>query len=309
MPHLVVVTGATGLVGRRLVAALAREGAAVRALTRRPESARLAGAELCGWNGTAVEPAHLRGADAIVHLAGEPVFGGLPDAARRRRLRESRIDSARAIARALGDLPSGERPGVFVCASAVGYYGDRGEEPLDEASPPGSGFLADLCVDWEAAAAEAEAHGVRRVSLRIGVVLAREGGALAPLARIFRLGLGGRVGSGRQWFPWVHVDDVVGLCLAALARDDFRGPLNAVAPEPVRNAEFTRALAHALGRPALLPVPAFVLRAALRDLAVELLGSRRVAPRSALERGYAFAHPVLEAALAAELVRDDASPG
>jgi uncharacterized protein (TIGR01777 family) len=260
----------------------------------------LAGAELCGWDGAAVEPSLLRGADAVVHLAGEPVFGGLPDAGRRRRMRESRIGSARAIARALGALPAGERPRVLVCASAVGYYGDRGEESLDEASPPGRGFLADLCVEWEAAAAEAEAHGVRRASLRIGVVLAREGGALASLARIFRLGLGGRVGNGRQWFPWVHVDDVVGLIRAALERDDWRGAINAVAPGPVRNAEFTRALARTVHRPAWLPVPAFAVRAALRDLSVELLGSRRIAPRFAAEHGYRFAHPDLTGALAAE---------
>ena len=300
-PRVVVVTGATGLVGRRLVATLRADGTSVRALTRSPQRARLPGVELRAWDGRSADPTLLRGADAIVHLAGESIFGGLPDAARRRRMRESRIDSARELARACGALPAPERPRVFVCASAVGYYGDRGEETLDESSPPGQGFLADLCVEWEAAAAEVEAHGVRRASLRFAVVLAREGGALGMLARVFRLGLGGKVGDGRQWFPWIHVDDAVGLVHAALEREDWRGAINAVAPEQVRNAEFTRALARAVHRPALLPVPAFAVRAALRDLAGELLGSKRVVPRVAQERGFAFAYPSVETALAAEI--------
>jgi uncharacterized protein (TIGR01777 family) len=300
-PQVVVVTGATGLVGRRLVAGLYADGSEVRALTRTPERSKLSGVELRAWDGITADPSLLRGADAIVHLAGESIFGGLPDAGRRRRMRESRIDSARELAHACGGLPEASRPRVFVCASAVGYYGDRGEETLDESSPPGDGFLADLCAEWEAAAAEVEAHGVRRVSLRFAVVLAREGGALAQLARVFRLGLGGRVGSGRQWFPWVHADDAVGLIRSALERDDWRGAINAVAPGCVRNAEFTRALARAVHRPALLPVPAFAVRAALRDLADELLGSKRVVPRFAQERGYAFAYPELDAALAAEI--------
>ena len=301
-PRQVLVTGATGLVGRRLVEALLRDGVAVTAPTRSPQrQAPQAGVTFVRWDGRHVEPGALRGVDAVVHLAGEPIFGGLPTADRKRRMWESRVDSTRAIARAIGALSPSERPRVLVCASAVGYYGDRGEEMLDESSPPGEGFLADLCVEWEAAAAEVEALGVRRVSLRLGVVLAREGGALAPLVRVFRLGLGGRVGSGRQWFPWVHVDDAVGLAREAIASDDYRGAVDAVAPECVRNAEFTQALARAVRRPALLSVPAFVLRAALGDLANELLGSRRVAPRAAKERGYEFAHPTLADALASAL--------
>jgi uncharacterized protein (TIGR01777 family) len=301
-PRQVLVTGATGLVGRRLVDALLRDGASVTAPTRSPQrQAQRSGVTVTRWDGCHVEPGALRGVAAVVHLAGEPIFGGLPTAARRRLTWESRVDSTRAIVRAIGALSPSERPRVFVCASAVGYYGDRGEEPLDESSPPGEGFLADLCVEWEAAAAEVETLAVRRVSLRFGVVLAREGGALAGLSRVFRLGLGGRVGSGRQWFPWVHLDDAVGLAREAIASDDYRGAVDAVAPECVRNAEFTRALARAVQRPALLPVPAFVLRAALGDLASELLGSRRVAPRAAQECGYAFAHPTLADALASAL--------
>ena len=296
------MTGATGLVGRRLVDALLRDGAAVTAPTRSPQrQAPKPGVTYTRWDGRHVEPGALRGVDAVVHLAGEPIFGGLPTADRRRRMWESRVDSTRAIARAIGALSPSERPRTFVCASAVGYYGDRGEELLDESSPPGEGFLADLCVEWEAAAAEVEALAVRRVSLRFGVVLAREGGALASLSRVFRMGLGGRVGSGRQWFPWVHVDDAVGLAREVSLRDDCCGAVDAVAPECVRNAEFTQALARAVRRRALLPVPAFVLRAALGDLASELLGSRRVAPRAAQASGYEFAHPTLADALASAL--------
>jgi hypothetical protein len=301
-PRRVVLTGATGLVGRRLVGVLLRENWAVRALTRNPDTAHLpAAVELQRWDGSRIERDVLRDAQAVVHLAGEPVFGGLPTAERRRRMRDSRIQIAQELARGIGALPASERPGVLVCASAVGYYGDRGEQPLDESSPPGSGFLAELCVDWEAAAAEVEAHGVRRTSLRIAVVLAREGGALVPLSRLFRLGLGGRVGNGRQWFPWVHVDDVVGLFKASLERSDLRGAINAVAPEAVRNADFTRALGRALHRWTPFPVPAIALRAALGELSSELLGSRRIAPRIALERGFTFAYPTLPEALAAAL--------
>jgi uncharacterized protein (TIGR01777 family) len=238
----------------------------------------------------------------VVHLAGEPIFGGLPSAARRRRIHTSRVLSTRSLVEALGRVAEAERPRVLVCASAVGWYsGDHGDRELDESEPPGAGFLGALCRDWEEAAAGAERHGVRVVRLRIGVALAREGGALALMLRPFRLGLGGPIGSGRQWMPWVHVDDVVGLILLGLGADAASGPINGVAPEPVRNAQFTRLLAEKLGRPAFLPVPAFVLRAALGEIAGELLDSRRVVPRRARELGYGFAHATLEAALAAEL--------
>src|SRR5690606_32552201 len=160
----------------------------------------------------------------------------------------SRVDSTRALVRALGELAPDERPRCLVCASAVGYYGDRGEEELAEDAPPGSGFLADVCIAWEKAAEPAEALGVRRVSLRIGIVLAREGGALATMARAFRLGLGGRIGSGRQWFPWIHADDLVALIRTALDDERYTGALNAVAPNPVRNAELTRGLGTEIGR-------------------------------------------------------------
>jgi hypothetical protein len=188
-----------------------------------------------------------------------------------------------------------------VCASAVGYYGSRGDELLEESAPPGDGFLAELCVSWEEEASAAARHGVRSASLRIGLVLAREGGALAPLARIFGFGLGGRIGSGEQWWPWIHLDDLVSLCCSALVDPRYRGALNAVAPNPIRNRDFARELARQLGRPALLPVPGFAMRALLGELSGELLGSRRVVPRRALDIGFAFAHEQLDSALAAEL--------
>jgi len=299
-----LVTGATGLVGRRLVRSLLRGGHVVRALTRdlRRGAGALEGqAVLVRWDGLHVPVDAADGAHAVVHLAGEPIFAGLATAARRERIRSSRIDTTRSLVEALAALPEPQRPHVLVCASAVGYYGSRGEEILDESSPAGEGFLARVCSDWESAAAGAERHGVRCAALRIGVVLAREGGALPLMARPFRLGLGGRLGSGQQWLPWIHIDDLVAAILAVARDPDCRGAVNAVAPTPVRNAELTRALAAQLGRPALLPVPAFALRLALGDLAGELLGSRRVLPRRLLERGFAFARPELAGALSEAL--------
>ena len=189
----------------------------------------------------------------------------------RRRIRSSRIDSTRSLVASLDALPHSERPATLVCASAVGIYGSRGDEQLDESSPPGRGFLADVCRDWEAAAFAAEERGLRVVTLRIGIVLSRRGGALPMMALPFRLGLGGRIGDGRQWVPWVHLDDLVSLIRETLNDTEWRGPVNATAPNPVRNALLTRSLARALHRPALLPVPAFALRTALGELSDELL--------------------------------------
>jgi hypothetical protein len=299
----ILLTGASGLIGGRLVPALGREGFAVRALTRKPAAApRLAAPHRwLAWNGSEFERDAVAGAFAVVHLAGEPVFAGRLTPARRARIRESRIASTHSLAAAIAALNESQRPRVLICASAVGYYGSRGDELLDEDAPAGQGFLAEVCRDWEAEALAAARHGPRCVALRIGIVLAREGGALPRIALPFRLGLGGRLGDGRQWFPWIHVDDVVSLIGAALRDEGYSGPLNAVAPEPVRNAELTAALARALHRPALLAVPAFALRAALGELSSELLGSRRCVPRRALARGFGFRYPTLAPALAAEL--------
>jgi hypothetical protein len=298
----VLLTGASGLVGGALAEALAGAGRPLRLVSRAPERlpAR-AGVEAVGWDGLRLEPKALDGAAAVVHLAGEPIFGGLPTAARRERIWSSRIDSTRHLVRAIGALPASQRPDTLVCASAVGFYGDRGDETLAEAALPGDGFLAELCVAWEGEAAAAAEHGVRVVQLRFGVVLSREGGALPALARAFRLGLGGRIGSGRQWFAWIHRDDAVGLARTALEDARLRGPLNAVAPDSVRNAVFTREMARAVRRPALLPLPAPLLRLALGPLSGELLGSRRVVPARAQELGLAFRYADLRAALTAEL--------
>jgi hypothetical protein len=316
--HWALVSGATGLVGGRLVPRLVAEGFGVRALSRDPARlrTRLAAfgdaAQAAGWDGTTPPPAALAGTDSVVHLAGEPVFGGAPSAARRARIRSSRIESTEALVAAIGRQPESERPRTLVCASAVGYYGDRGEERLDETASAGRGFLAQVCEDWERAALAATPLGVRVVVLRIGIVLAREGGALPRMAAPFRLGAGIRLGDGRQWFPWIHVDDLVGLVVAALGDARWSGPVNAVAPGGVRNLELTQAIAARLGRPLLLDraigaralyasLMPRALRLVLGEMADELLGSRRVLPARAESLGFRFAHPRLESALAAEL--------
>jgi uncharacterized protein (TIGR01777 family) len=276
----------------------------VRALTRDPRrggSVLDPQVTLAGWDGTRVPGEAIDGVDAVVHLSGEPIFGGRLSAARRRRIRASRVDSTRSLVQGLAALRPEARPGVLVCASAVGFYGSRGEEILSEDAAPGEGFLADVCRAWEDAARGAEEHGVRSISLRIGIVLAREGGALPLMALPFRVGLGGRLGSGRQWVPWIHADDLVSLVRASLQDGELRGAVNAVAPDPLRNADFTRALARQLRRPARLAVPGFALRAVLGELAQELLGSRRVTPQRAQQRDFRFAHPRIETALEAEL--------
>jgi uncharacterized protein (TIGR01777 family) len=301
-PTTVLVTGATGLVGGRLVPSLLEDGCRVLAATRSPERARFGpGVEAVGWDGVSLPAEVLGRCDALVHLAGEPLFGGPFNAARRRRVRASRVDSTRALAAALAALPADERPAVWVCASAVGFYGSRGDESLSEQAGPGRGFLAELCGDWEAATRPAAEVGVRVVNLRIGIALAREGGALALMRRPFALGLGGRLGDGQQWVPWIQLDDLVALLRFALDEESLSGPLNAVGPAPARNAALTTALSRVLRRPALIPVPGFAIRLALGELADELLGSKRVLPERALAAGFRFAHPELEEALAAEL--------
>lgn len=297
----VVVTGATGFVGRSLVCELLAAGHSVSALTRDVDRAARhlpARCRAVPWNPDGdLDPHALRGAHAVVHLAGEGIADRRWTADRKRALRDSRIQTSAALVRAFGQIEPAARPRVLVSASAIGWYGDRGDSVCDESSAPGSGFLADLCRDWEAAVFAARDLDVRTVAVRIGVVLGREGGALRPLLPLFRLGLGGRIGSGRQWFSWIHLYDLVALLRVAIENPEVSGVVNGVAPEPVMNATFTTELGSALHRPALLPVPAWGLRAAFGEMSQVLLGSQRVLPRRAEQLGFAFRHPTLRSAL------------
>jgi hypothetical protein len=295
----VVLTGGTGLIGRRLAERLRGEARRVRWISRDAARVRLQEGERAhAWNGVDVDAAWLEDAAAVVHLAGEPIFGGLLTAAKRERIWSSRVDSTRSLVSALAALPEARRPRVLLCASAVGYYADSGDDEIRESDPPGPGFLSELCRDWEAEAARAKELGVRVCSLRIGVVLAPRGGALALMLPLFRAGLGGKMGDGMQWFPWIHLDDCAALAHFALDCEAARGPWNCSAPGSARNGEFSAALASAVHRPAFFHVPAFAVRAALRDLSLELLASRRVVPTAASAAGFTFRFPALHDALA-----------
>lgn len=295
----IVLTGGTGLIGTHLVRELGAGGAAheLVVLTRDPGRAP-AGVRAFAWQPLQGPPPAeaLRGADAVIHLAGEPIAAGRWNAARRARIEASRWTGTANLVRGLAAAEP--RPGVLLAGSAVGYYGDRGDEPLTEDAAPGSGYLAAVTERWEREAAGAEKLGVRVVYLRTGVVLAREGGALPRMAAPFRAGAGGRLGGGRQWMPWVHAADAVGLIGLALAADRLRGPLNLVAPGAATNAELTRALGRALRRPAFMVVPRFALRLLFGAMSDTLLASQRVVPAAAEQAGYRFRYPRLEEALA-----------
>jgi uncharacterized protein len=288
----VLVTGASGFIGSALVPALTAGGHAVRRLTRGTPTD---GAEY-RWDpeGGAIEPAALTGVDAVVHLAGETVDGRW-NAAKKDRIVRSRVDGTRTVSEALAALEP--RPRVLVCASAVGLYGNRGDEWLTEESTPGQSFLAEVVRQWEAASRPAEEAGIRVVRLRFGIVLSPAGGALRRMLIPFRLGLGGRLGSGRQWMSWIALDDVVSAIEHALVTEELAGAANAVAPNPVTNAEFTKTLGRVLRRPAILPVPRPVLRAVLGEFAGELLSSVRAVPGRLPETGFEFRRPALEPAL------------
>jgi len=247
-----------------------------------------------------IDSSKLDGVDAVVHLAGENVAAGRWSQARKRRIHDSRVLGTRLIAETLAGLQ--RPPAVLVNASAIGFYGDRGDEILDETSEPGEGFLPETCLAWESATAAAETAGVRVVRLRIGVVLSAEGGALAKMAPIFRAGLGGKTGSGLQWMSWISLDDLVGAILFSLSCVDLSGPINAVSPRPETNAEFTRVLARVLRRPAIAAVPGIVVSTIFGEMGRELLlSSTRVLPRRLEQAGFEFGHTTLEAALRATL--------
>jgi uncharacterized protein len=290
----VLVSGASGLVGNALREKLVGRGERVEALVRAPA------ADGVHWDPSSgrFDAVAAEGADAVVHLAGESVASGRWNAARKAAIYQSRVAGTRLLATGLASCA--RRPNVLVAASAIGFYGSRGDEEVTEASASGAGFLAEVCRDWESAAEPAANAGIRVVHVRIGLVLSRSGGALGQMLPAFRLGLGGKLGDGRQWMSWITLHDLVRVIELALGDSSVRGPLNAVAPAPVRNAEFTERLASALARPALLPVPAFALRLALGEMADEmLLASTRVVPKALNDRGFRFDHSTLDEALRA----------
>jgi uncharacterized protein (TIGR01777 family) len=287
----VVVTGASGLIGSRLAERLRERGDEIVALSRRGDSR---------WDPMAgPAPAEaLSGAHAVVHLAGENIAQRWSPAARERISASRVVGTANLLA---GIAAADPRPGVLVCANAVGYYGDRGEQLLSESAAPGGDWLAGVCVAWQRAALEATSPALRVCVLRTGVVLDRHGGALAKMLPAFRAGVGGPVAGGRQYISWIHVEDLVSLYLAALDDDRYTGAVNAVSPHAVRNADFSKALGRALHRPALAPVPGFALRALYGEMASIVTDSQNVSPERARDLGFNFAHPDLDEALVAAL--------
>lgn len=291
----ILVSGSTGLIGSALVPFLTAGGHSVTRLIR---SQPRPGQATVHWDPAAgsIDSNALEGLDAVVHLAGENIAARRWTPAQKVRIRDSRVQGTRLLAQSLARLQ--QPPKVMVCASAIGFYGDRGEEILTEGSAPGSGFLTDTCLAWEAAAQPANEKDIRVVNLRLGVVLSPGGGALAKMLLPFRLGVGGKIGSGRQYMSWIEIDDVVGVIHYALTTDELRGPVNAVAPNPVTNLEFTKTLGRVLSRPTIFPMPVFAARLAFGEMADELLlASTRVKPARLQNSGYYFRHPQLEGAL------------
>jgi uncharacterized protein (TIGR01777 family) len=297
----VTVTGATGLIGTKLVRTLRTRGDGVTVLSRSPERAQAAlGVDAVAWDpssGPAPVEA-LRGRDAVVHLAGEPVAQRWSDGVKRA-IRESREVGTRNLGVGMrAARAEGAGPGALISASAVGYYGRHGDERVPESTPPGDDFLAGVCVAWEREADAAAAElGARVVKIRTGVVLDATGGALKAMLPPFRLGVGGPVAGGRQYMPWIHAEDLVGLYLRALEDSSWSGAYNGAAPEPVTNREFSKALGRALGRPALAPVPRLAIRLLYGDMAEIVTEGQRAVPERALEGGFAFRYPELDPAL------------
>jgi len=292
-----LVTGGTGFVGPRLLRLLDRPVV----VSRNPDRARQSIGHLVGrivrWDPLEgpPPPEAFDGIDAVFHLAGESVAEGRWTAAQKARIRDSRVVGTRHLVQ--GIAQASHKPGVFVSASAVGFYGDRGDEELTESAAPAHDFLADVCVAWEKEALAAEQSGVRVVTARTGIVLGSGGGALGKMLTPFKLGAGGPLGNGRQWMPWVHVTDLARLYVHAAEHDSIRGPMNAVAPNPVRNSEFTKALGRQLHRPAFMPAPYIGLRILFGEFAQVLFASQRVIPRVALDSGFVFQYPDIAAAL------------
>lgn len=289
----ILIAGASGLVGSALIAELRAGGAQIISLVRSSP-----GPDEIEWhpNHDQLDPTAVEGFDAIINLAGESIAEGRWTDEKKRRIRESRVKGTNLLSEAIAEVA--HRPRVFLCASATGIYGDRGDQLLDEESEPGAGFLAGVCREWEQATQLAANAGIRVVNLRLGPILAREGGMLAKLLTPFKLGGGGKVGSGNQYLSWAAIDDVVGAVKLALSDESIRGPLNIVSPNPVTNEKFTKTLGRVLSRPTIMTMPAFAARLAFGEMADEmLLVSQRVMPKKLSEARYEFQYPKLEAAL------------
>jgi len=295
----VLVTGATGFIGRRLCQRLYENGHAVTVLSRSGEKAKERFSfpvKAFAWDASKEKApaAAFEGIDGVIHLAGEGIADKRWTESRKRDLYDSRVKGTARLIETLQALP--KKPSVFVSASAIGWYGNRSDEKLDEGSAIGTGFLADICRDWEKAT-DTLPGGIRLVKIRIGIVLGLEGGALKQLLPIFKLGGGGRVGSGAQWMSWIHVEDLVSLFVHALTHDSVMGVVNGVAPEPVTNGEFSKTLGHVLKRPSFMPTPAFALKLVLGELSALVLDSQRVVSKAAAATGFRFAFTDLAAAL------------
>jgi uncharacterized protein (TIGR01777 family) len=295
----ILISGVSGPIGAALVPSLESNGAKITRLMRAASKASPGTAmEAIAWDpAKPIAPEAVSGFDAVIHLAGESILGRWT-AARKARIRDSRVVGTRHLAEALAAARN--KPQVFICSSAIGYYGDRGDELLREESGPGSGFLAEVCRDWEAATQPAADAGIRTVQMRTGIVLSPRGGALAKMLAPFKMGMGGRLGNGRQWMSWIDVDDMVGAIHHILETDLLHGPVNMVAPEPVRNAEFTQTLASMLARPAIFLVPVFAVKLVFGEMGkTALLSSQRVEPARLLASGYSFRFSELRASLEA----------
>lgn len=300
----VLISGVTGFIGGRMAEVFTTAGHEVWGLSRDPEAARKKVPQLTeafAWNPVAQQPpaGSLAGVGAVVHLAGEPVNGRWTEK-KKQRIEDSRVIGTRNLVKA---FESAKRPPVLVSSSAIGYYGDRGDQELTEEARPGHDFLADLSKKWEAEAERAGQLGVRVVRVRTGIVLASGGGALQAMLPPFKMGVGGPMGSGKQWWSWIHRDDLVAIYRRAVEEDSMTGPYNGTAPAPLRQKEFARVLGKVLHRPAFMPTPAFALKLLLGGFSAELLGSKKVLPAKLQQQGFEFAHPELEGALREALGR------
>jgi len=294
----ILVCGATGLIGSSVCKLLSQDGHDVSATSRSAtKSQGLAAKEVHQWDPQAGPPSEqaLEGVDAVVNLVGEPIDARRWSDEQKKLIRDSRVVTTRNLVDGLRS--SRTKPAVLVNGSAVGYYGNRGDEILEETASPGHGFMSEVCLEWEREAQRATEMGIRSVQVRTGVVLSREGGALKKMLMPFKLGIGGRLGSGKQWFPWIHIDDIAGIFRHSTIDSSVAGPVNGVSPNLATNAEFTRALAESLHRPAFLPVPEMSLKVLLGEMSEVLFDSQRAVPSKAISTGYKFAHPDLSAAL------------